>query len=227
VSERFPKGGALTIGAVGAVGMLSAGLIGTPAIGFQQDHFASTKLKEKSEATFERYVAETPKHFLFFQTQGLNGTKVGLLGLQDKVLTNTKEAINNEEDLKTLRSAFFRRPLERLKTDHEQAAKDALVELDKTLTNLRESRNTDQQRIAAWWEETKRYAPEDAGPIRDAGLFGGRMALKWTAIVPATMAILYLFLIIYFALQGGYKRVIIEEDQAMEKAMETPGSAEA
>jgi hypothetical protein len=229
VSERFPKGGALTIGAVGAVGMLSAGLIGTPAIGFQQDYFASTKLKdkEKTRPTFERYVADTPKHFLFFQTQGLDGTKVGLLGLQDTVLTNQKEVLNNQKDLKTLHSAFFRKPLERLKSDHEQAAKDARVELDKTLTSLRESKNTDQQRIAAWWEETKRYAPEDAGPIREAGLFGGRMALKWTALVPATMAILYLFLIIYFMLQGGYKRVIIEEDEAMEKAMETPGSAEA
>jgi hypothetical protein len=41
------------------------------------------------------------------------------------------------------------------------------------------------------------------------------------------MAVLYLLLIIYFMLQGGYKRVVIEEDQAMEKAMETPGSAEA
>src|SRR6516164_1121534 len=74
VSERFPKGGALTIGAVGAIGMLSAGLIGVPAIGFQQDYFASTKLKDNPDTrpTFERYVADTPKHFLFFQTQGLD-----------------------------------------------------------------------------------------------------------------------------------------------------------
>jgi MFS family permease len=234
VSERFPKGGALTIGAVGAVGMLSAGLIGTPAIGFQQDHYASTKLKEESFSTFERYVADTPKHFLFFETQGLDGTKVGLVGLEGAFLYNEAEIQNNNADLAKLRSAYFRKPLERLREEHEMAARDAREELDKTLKNLSDSKNKDQQKIAAWWETglagknpAKDYADQDAGPIGEAGLYGGRMALRWTALVPATMAVLYLLLIIYFMLQGGYKRVVIEEDQAMEKAMETPGSAEA
>jgi len=229
VSERFPKGGALTIGAVGAIGMLSAGLIGVPAIGFQQDYFASRKLKEDSQtqATFERYVAEEPKHFLFFETQGLDGTKVGLLDLEGKILRNAAEVVNNSADLKTLKSAYFRKPLERLKEEHENAAEDARQELDKTVKNLRKSNNKDQQKMAAWWDANKQYAKEDLKPIESAGLFGGRMALKWTALVPAIMAILYFLLIIYFRLQGGYKRVVIEEDEAMEKAMETPGSAEA
>jgi MFS family permease len=229
VSERFPKGGALTIGAVGAVGMLSAGLIGAPAIGFQQDYFASAQLKEnsKTQQTFERYVAEKPKHFLFFETQGLDGTKVGLLGLEGKIQDNTKEANANSADLAKLASAYFRKPLEKLREEHLDAAKDARAELEKTLIILRDSKNKEQQQIAKWWESNKQYASQDAGPIAEAGLFGGRMALKWTALVPAIMAVLYFLLIIYFMLQGGYKRVVIEEDQAMEKAMETPGSAEA
>ena len=33
VGERFPRGGAITMGAVGATGALSAGLLGTPGIG--------------------------------------------------------------------------------------------------------------------------------------------------------------------------------------------------
>jgi MFS family permease len=33
VSERFPRGGALTLGAIGGIGMLSAGLLGGPGIG--------------------------------------------------------------------------------------------------------------------------------------------------------------------------------------------------
>jgi hypothetical protein len=37
VSEQFPKGGAITIGAAGGVGMLAAGLLGGPGIGFLQD----------------------------------------------------------------------------------------------------------------------------------------------------------------------------------------------
>src|SRR5262249_23518373 len=208
VSERFPKGGALTIGAVGAVGMLSAGLIGTPAIGFQQDYFASTKLKDdsKTRPTFERYVAEKPKHFLFFETQGLDGTKVGLLDLEGKIQNNDAEVVNNSADLKTLKSAYFRKPLEKLMEEHVNAARDARAELTKTIKNLRESKNKDQQKIADWWDANKQYAKEDLKPIDSAGLYGGRMALKWTALVPAIMAILYFLLIIYFRLQGGYKR---------------------
>ena len=52
VSEQFPRGGAITIGAIGGVGMLSAGLLGGPGIGFEQDYYASGKLK-KDAADFE------------------------------------------------------------------------------------------------------------------------------------------------------------------------------
>jgi MFS family permease len=228
VSERFPKGGALTIGAVGAVGMLSAGLIGTPAIGFQQDHFASTKLKEESKPTFKRYVAEEPKHFLMFQTQGLDGTKVALLGLAAKVFENEDRAKTIAEELAALPSGDAQRSaLEKQKAAKLEAAKEDTRELNKTLENFRKSPNSQQQGYATWWELNKQYARDDVEPVKDAGLFGGRMALKWTAIVPATMAVLYLLLILYFKLRGGYKRVVIEEDQAMEKALESPGSAEA
>src|SRR5205085_1587819 len=57
-SEQFPRGGAITIGAMGGVGMLSAGLLGGPGIGFQQDHYASESLK-KEPAVFDRYKAPT------------------------------------------------------------------------------------------------------------------------------------------------------------------------
>ena len=33
VSERFPRGGAVTLSAIGGVGMLSAGFLGAPGIG--------------------------------------------------------------------------------------------------------------------------------------------------------------------------------------------------
>jgi len=80
VSERFPKGGAITIGAIGGVGMLSAGLLGGPGIGYKQDYFASKDLKEKSPATYEAYKSDTKNSFLFFpEIQGLDGAKKGAL----------------------------------------------------------------------------------------------------------------------------------------------------
>ena len=80
VSERFPKGGAITLGVVGGVGMLSAGLLGGPGIGFKQDTYASSKLQELSPDTFERYKAEKENSFLVFKTAGLDGQKVAALG---------------------------------------------------------------------------------------------------------------------------------------------------
>jgi MFS family permease len=79
VSERYPKGGAVTLGMVGGVGMLSAGLLGGPGIGFKQDLYASQKLQEVSPSTFERYRADKANRFLVFSTDGLNGKKVATL----------------------------------------------------------------------------------------------------------------------------------------------------
>ncbi|HSI63893.1 MAG TPA: MFS transporter [Candidatus Saccharimonadia bacterium] len=78
-SERFPKGGAVAIGMIGGVGMLSAGLLGGPAIGFKQDYNASAKLKETAPATYDRYKADNENSFVGFKTVGLNGAKVGVL----------------------------------------------------------------------------------------------------------------------------------------------------
>jgi MFS family permease len=81
-SERFPKGGAIAIGLMGGAGALSAGLLGSPAIGFQQDYFASTELKDEEKPTYDRYKAQEENYFLFvFHVQGLDGAKVGVLDL--------------------------------------------------------------------------------------------------------------------------------------------------
>ncbi len=78
VSERFPRGGALTLGAVGGVGMLSAGLLGGPGIGYLQDRHASQDLQTDHPAVYEEYKAQGTNSFLFFApVQGLDGTKAG------------------------------------------------------------------------------------------------------------------------------------------------------
>lgn len=59
VSERFPKGGALALGISGGVGMLSAGLLGVPGIGYKQDYNAVDKLKETDagQQVYGRYIS--------------------------------------------------------------------------------------------------------------------------------------------------------------------------
>ena len=100
-SERFPKGGAVAIGLMGGVGMLSAGLLGGPAIGYKQDYFASKDLQEKAPQTYTRYSVAEPKGFLFLPAiKGLDGAKVGVLGDNGKELAAVGAALakDNKQD---------------------------------------------------------------------------------------------------------------------------------
>ncbi len=142
VSDRFPRGGAITIGAIGGVGMLSAGFLGGPGIGYKQDYFASTHLKQTAPAVYEQFKAPNQNSFLFFPPiVGLDGSKVGAVRSMDP-----------------------------------------------------SKRSDDQVKV------------------HDADLHGGRTALTVTAAVPATMAVLYLLILLYFKSKGGYKAVHINEN---------------
>jgi len=144
VSERFPRGGALTMGTTAGIGMLSAGLLGTPGIGYIQDYYASKQLAQEAPAIYARFAAGTKHAFLFFpQTTGLDGTKVGdLLAKPEAQLTETEQ---------------IARPV-----------------------------------------------------VNAARIHGGRMSLKWTAVLPAILAFGYLGLISYFRARGGYQQVHVK-----------------
>lgn len=110
VGERFPKGGALVMGAMGGVGMLSAGLLGGPGIGFKQDYYASKMLSTDSPETYGRYQAETENTFLFgtFKARGLDGSKVATIGDEGGQLAKDIEAVEKSgrqlSDVKALAS---------------------------------------------------------------------------------------------------------------------------
>jgi hypothetical protein len=168
-SEQFPKGGAISIGMVGGVGMLSAGLLGGPAIGFKQDYNASKQLQTASKETYDRYKADKESEFFTFKAVGLDGAKVGILEDNGKELKRVGELLVKEK---------------------------------------REDKNHAQ--LVTWWESAKATAETDKKFVSEAGIFGGKEALKLTAYVPATMAVLYLLLILFFMTRGGYKPVQIE-----------------
>ena len=83
-SDRFPRTGAIAISIMGGIGMLSAGLIGSPGLGYAKDRFAGESLKRVNEPVYEEYKSATPSKFLFFaEVQGLDGKKLG--DVQDTV----------------------------------------------------------------------------------------------------------------------------------------------
>jgi MFS family permease len=168
VSEQFPKGGAITIGAAGGVGMLAAGLLGGPGIGFLQDQNASSNLRESNPAVYDRYKAPKENEFLWMKTVGLDGSKVGVL---------------------------------------EDGGKEAERALElMTKDNAKPEAVAAQKKLVEWW--TSSAGPEAANDkplVEQAGLFGGRQALKLTAFVPAAMFVCYALLLGWFAMRGGYK----------------------
>lgn len=87
-SDRFPRTGAIAISLMGGIGMLSAGLLGSPGLGYAKDRFAGEALQEKDAALFTEYRAAESSQFLFFTaSHGLDGIKLG----------KVQERLNNEK----------------------------------------------------------------------------------------------------------------------------------
>lgn len=55
VSEQLPKGGAMTLNTVAAIGLLTVGIFGFPFLGAVKDHFDAQTVKAKEPALFEKY----------------------------------------------------------------------------------------------------------------------------------------------------------------------------
>ena len=77
-SDRFPRTGAIAISIMGGIGMMSAGLLGSPGLGYAKDRFAGEALKQADVVAFEQFKAEKPSKFtIFADATGLDGKKLG------------------------------------------------------------------------------------------------------------------------------------------------------
>jgi len=61
VSEQFPKGGAMTLNTVSAMGLLTVGIFGFPFLGAVQDNYKTEAVFEKFPTQFERVKTEDLK----------------------------------------------------------------------------------------------------------------------------------------------------------------------
>jgi len=202
ISERFPKGGALALGLSGGLGMISAGVLGGPGIGYKQDYFAVEKITELSPPTYDRYVARNDAG-----EPDAKGYPIVTKIAPDKVppvagLDNGKIKVMEDHGAVTA----GKKPKTTLEADLEAVAKaresGAKVEpkLESSLNGLKQ-----------WWEEKGKPNYEtDKQNVEKATVYGGKHALLYTAAVPATMAACYLLLILLFKMMGGYKQKHID-----------------
>ena len=156
-ADRFPRTGAVAISIMGGIGMMSAGMLGGPGLGYAKDRFAGEELQAANPAAYAEYRSETPSKFLFFaETHGLDGKKFG--AVSEKLAAARDAADKSGADAKS--------------------AYDTLTPTEKA--------------------------------VHDASIAGDRHTLQADAFIPATMAVIYLLLLIYFKSIGGYKILHIE-----------------
>ncbi|MDP4626385.1 MAG: MFS transporter [Akkermansiaceae bacterium] len=142
VGDRFPATGAVAMSLMGGVGMMSAGLIGSPGLGYFKDRLAAEALQEKSPALYEEFKSDgdSSKFLAFEAVQPINPQTL--------------------EEAKTTKKA---------------------------------ERSEAQQTIV------------------DADIEGNRDTLRVDSFIPAAMAVIFLFLFLYFRKIGGYKPLSIEK----------------
>jgi hypothetical protein len=116
-SDRFPRSGAVAISMMGGIGMLSAGLLGSPGLGYLKDRYSAEELKKADAKLFEDYKASKPSSFLFFKkVDALDGKKLGA----------ATEAVQKEN------STLDKPPAEQVKATAEQhTAAAASIEGDR------------------------------------------------------------------------------------------------
>lgn len=176
LGERFPQSATIGMAIMGAVGMLSAGYLGGPGIGYKQDYFASQQLQETAPETFARVKAPNENKFLVFPAiTGIDGSKATMVGENGATIESDREIAG-------------------------EAWSDA--EFD------------EPRKQYDWWQENKEFAETDAAPVAEATLHGSRMALRYTAFVPMTMAAIYLLLIVAFKAPENPHSEVSEELEA-------------
>jgi hypothetical protein len=106
-SDRFPRTGAVAISIMGGIGMMSAGLVGSPGLGYAKDRFAGDELQKANPALYAEYKSAQPSQWLVFgEVHGIDGAK---LGAAQTAATKTPEQqtvlqANMQGDRRTLKA---------------------------------------------------------------------------------------------------------------------------
>lgn len=219
ISERFPKGGALALGLSGGVGMIGAGILGGPGIGYKQDFFAVENLKQDKDGrqTYERYVAKNDKGEQDEKTFPLVTSAFQKLGMPDYVhpvagIDNAKLKVFDDYT-KGLDASGKTKP--GAKTTLESDL-ETLANQEKEGKPVPEKLKANLNKLELWWQSQGKPSYKEDKPMLDhARMYGAKTALLYTAFVPLGLAIGFMILIAYFYFTGGYKQVHLEGEQPM------------
>jgi MFS family permease len=201
-SDRFPRTGALAISIMGGVGMMSAGLIGAPGLGYAKDRFSGEALKAANETTFGEYKADKPSTFLIFaDAVGLDGKRLGEV---QKKLDDAKKILDKGK-VKDLDQS----KLAKLSEADRKAALEEHANLKALEAKLGEA-GVLKEGVKGNSKDAEIILTPAEKEVQAASIAGDRKTLIADSAIPAAMAVIYLLLLMYFATIGGYKPVHIE-----------------
>jgi len=111
VGDRFPRSGAVAMSIMGGIGMLSAGLIGGPGLGYAKDRFTSEALQKDAPAAYASAKASSESRFLFLApVTAVDGAKLEAAKKAGDKGTADQKAIvaaNQAGDRATLKADSF------------------------------------------------------------------------------------------------------------------------
>jgi MFS family permease len=89
-SEQCPKGGALTLNAMGGIGMLAVGILGSPFLGYMQESSTTQQLRDVNPALYEQVTVK--KHYLLGDYEAVDPAKSAAV-TDAKAQTNLQTAV--------------------------------------------------------------------------------------------------------------------------------------
>ena len=111
VGDRFPRSGAVAMSIMGGIGMLSAGLIGGPGLGYAKDRYTAENLKAANVAVYDANKASSESNYLFLApVTAVDGQKLEAAKAAGEKGTDAQKAIvaaNQAGDRATLRTDSF------------------------------------------------------------------------------------------------------------------------
>ena len=205
-SDRYPRTGAIAISIMGGIGMLSAGLIGSPGLGYAKDRFSGEALKASDTAVYEEYKSESASSFLFFgDANGIDGAKFGEVTAK----LNTARAILKD-------GKAPKKPTEKElegKTEKEVEEANKKFESDTAIYEKLKEADLIKEGGSANLEDGYKALTDAEVKVHKASIEGDKRTLKADSFIPGAMAVIYLLILLYFKSIGGYKPVTIGEKE--------------
>jgi hypothetical protein len=127
-SDRFPRTGAVAISIMGGIGMMSAGLLGSPGLGYANDRFSAAAVPENLKG---EYIGAKESQWLFFSSvKTIDAGKIS--GVKEKIskAPDPKTALATlSDDERALHEATITGARHTLKADSFIPAAMALIYL--------------------------------------------------------------------------------------------------